>query len=147
MNFASDRADGLGLDADMETAFLAQLQARREAILSRASGTLGALQSSAERLLAALPQVMAKRVEVISRGLKALTDVRGVTSAREGLRRLLADGTIALSPNLSGDGLLGTARVIELDDLSLYPGIRRKTPYFQADLAAGSAPHVTSEAW
>jgi hypothetical protein len=61
---------------------------------------------------------------------------------------LLADGTIALSPNLSGDGLLGTARFTELDDLSLdIPGIRRKTPYFQADLAEGSTAHVTSEAW
>jgi len=140
---------GLGLDADMETALLAQLQARREATLSRPSGTLGALQSSAERLLAALPQVMAKRVEMISRGLKALTDAKGVTTAREGLRRLLADGTIALSPNLSGDGgLVGIVRFTELDDVSLdIPGMRRKTPYFEADLGAGSAAHATSEAW
>ena len=89
---------------------LAALEAERGAILQAATAKVGDKVHRAQRVILALPGVMAQYAKQIQAGPKALNDPKEVTVAREAVKKLLAEPAIVLKPTDDGTGLEGNVR-------------------------------------
>jgi Recombinase zinc beta ribbon domain len=122
----------LDLPDDVKSMAIAKLEAQRAEIVAGVQPAVGKRAVTAAQLVARMPQIASAYCTAVENAMKVLTDVKAVALAREGVRKLLVDGCIVVTPDAEHAALTGTVRFKELGEHVLETaGIRRKIEHLE----------------
>ena len=122
----------LDLPEDVKSVAIAKLEAQRAEVIAGPQAPLAKRAVTAAQLVARLPEIAAAYCKHVENALKALADVKAVATAREGMRKLLVNGCIVVSPDADHAALMGMVRFKELGEHVLETaGIRRKIEHLE----------------